>query len=83
MESIEKKKLWIEVVGWYGAVALVLAFTLTSFLILAPDSFWYQFLNLTGAIGIITVSLHKKNYQPFAVNVFWGIVALIALLKLL
>ncbi|MCX6717439.1 MAG: hypothetical protein NTU76_02070 [Candidatus Taylorbacteria bacterium] len=42
---------WVtETLGWYGVVAVVLAYALLSFKILNSDSLLFQGLNLTGAI---------------------------------
>ncbi len=81
MEKPPQKNIGIEIFGWYGAAAIIVAYGLSSFLILSPDSFWYQFLNLTGALGIVAVSFYKKTYQPGVLNSVWAIIALIALVK--
>lgn len=77
-----KQKL-IEVFGWYGTVAIVGAYALISFSIIQSNSLLYQILNLTGAIGIVVVSLSKKAYQPGVVNIIWTIIALVTILKIL
>lgn len=74
---------FIELIGWYGAVAIVLAYALVSFSILQPTSFIYQILNGTGAIGIVIVSFSKKAYQPGVLNVIWAVIALVAIAKIL
>ena len=71
-----------EIIGWYGAAAIVIAYILNSFSIIAANTLVYQMLNLTGAIGIIVISLMKKTYQPAAVNIIWAVVAVIALVKI-
>lgn len=77
------KKVFIEIFGWYGMVAIVLAYALVSFSLTVSDSIWYQLLNGTGAIGIVTVSLYKKAYQPGILNIIWALIALIAILNIL
>lgn len=72
----------VEIVGWYGAGAILLAYALVSFGTIGPTSFPYQFLNLTGAIGIVILSVVKKVYQPAALNIVWAVIALIAIVKL-
>ena len=69
------KNLYIELFGWYGAVAMLAAYALYSFGYFQPGSIWFQFLNLTGAIGIITVSVYKKAWQPALLNLAWAGVA--------
>ncbi|TAL20192.1 hypothetical protein EPN90_01500 [Patescibacteria group bacterium] len=75
-------KKFLEIFGWYGTVAIVGAYALVSFSIIQSDSALYQLLNLTGAIGIVAVSLVKKAYQPATLNIIWTVIAAIALIKL-
>ena len=42
----------------------------------------YQLLNLTGALGIIAETLGKKDMQPVVLNIVWGLVALVTLIRL-
>ncbi len=77
------RKIIIEILGWYGTVAIIGAYALSSFAIIKSDSLIYQMLNLTGALGIVGISLAKKAYQPSVLNIIWSIIALIAILKIL
>lgn len=72
-----------EIIGWYGTVAIVGAYGLSSFNIISSQSFLYQLFNVTGAIGIVIISLRKKTYQPAVLNIIWTIIGLIALIKIL
>jgi len=76
-------KLFVEVFGWYGMVAIVVTYALVSFSIMAPTSVWYQVLNGTGALGIVIVSFCKRAYQPGVLNVIWTLIAIAALLKII
>lgn len=76
------KKVLIEVSGWYGAIAIVIAYGLVSSHLLSPSGYVYQLLNLTGALGIIVISIAKKAVPPAVLNIFWALIALIALLHL-
>ncbi len=73
----------IVVWGWYGAFALLGAYALTTFKIIDPYSWTYQLLNLTGAAGIVAVSLYKKNYPPAILNAAWTAIALVTVIILL
>jgi len=75
-------KKFLEIFGWYGTVAIVGAYALVSFSIIQSNSALYQLLNLTGAIGIVAISLAKKAYQPATLNIIWAVIAAIALIKL-
>ena len=79
---MNKEKI-ISIIGWYGTVAIVGAYALTSFGFLSPENVWYQILNGTGAVGIVLVSYNKKAYQPAVLNLIWTIIALIAIVKIL
>lgn len=76
------KKFLIEAIGWYGAVAIVGAYALNSFGILAATDIGYQALNATGALGIVIHSFSKKDYQPGVLNLIWTIVAVVAIVKI-
>lgn len=54
-----KNKL-IVLFGWYGVFAIVLAYALLSFGVIDSTSLVYQILNITGALGIVIISFHKK-----------------------
>ena len=76
-------KSFIEWYGWYGTMAIVLAYALVSFAVIEPTNLWYQFLNGTGAIGIVTVSFYKNAYQPGVLNIIWAVIALIAIVRII
>jgi hypothetical protein len=72
-----------EAYGWYGAVVIVLAYILVSVRAIDAHGFWFHFLNATGAVGIVIVSLRKRNYQPVVINAFRAATGFGALLALL
>lgn len=72
-----------EIVGWYGTVAIIGAYALSSFNIISPQTIIYQLLNVTGAMGIVVVSFNKKVYQPAVLNIIWTIIGAVALLKII
>lgn len=72
----------IEAVGWYGMVAVVLAYALVSFAVLQASDLAYQLLNITGSIGLAVVSFKKKAYQPGVLNIVWTAIALAAVARI-
>ena len=72
----------IEIGGWYGVTAVLLAYMLVSFSIISSHSWTYQLLNFTGAIGVLIISYMKRAKQPALLNFVWAVIALIALIKL-
>jgi len=71
--------IFIEYIGWCGALAMMSAYGLYAFGILGAESIWYHLLNLFGAVGIVLVSFHKKAFQPAVLNIMWAGIALYAL----
>lgn len=78
-----RKDFISEFFGWYGVVAILAAYALLSFDVVESKSLIYQILNGTGALGIIFDAVKDKNYQPAVLNVFWLIIALIAIIRIL
>jgi len=80
---VMKPKIIDEIIGWWGAGAIVLAYALVSFDYLSVSTYLYQLLNGTGAVGIVYISFKKKAYQPGVLNIVWVIIAVIAIIRLL
>lgn len=75
-------KRWVEVIGWYGVCAILLAYILNSLNVISSSNIIYSFLNLTGALGISIDAWKQKNYQPVVLNLIWAFVAALTLVKL-
>ena len=75
-------KVLNETIGWYGTIAILLAYALVSFGVIDAHSLLYQILNITGAGGIAYVSFLKRAYQPAVLNVVWAIIAVVAIIGL-
>lgn len=71
----------VNALGWYGTVAILAAYGLTSFGVIEQNAL-YQLLNLTGALGVGLVCWRLKTWQPFWLEVVWGAVAIISLVRL-
>lgn len=78
-----KDTKFIESLGWCGAALLIIALALVSFKIVQSDSYTYIILNILGALGLVIISIVKKVRQTIVVNVIWGSIAVLALLKLI
>lgn len=77
------KETFINILGWYGALAIIVAYVLVSFSFIQANSLLFQILNGTGAIGIVIISLYKKAYQPAVLNIVWTLIALVAIISIL
>ncbi len=75
-------KKFVEIIGWYGVIAILLAYLLNSLNIINSSNIFYSLLNLTGALGIMVDAWRQKNYQPVVLNLVWALVAIITLTKL-
>ncbi|MCC6639454.1 hypothetical protein IT409_02765 [Candidatus Falkowbacteria bacterium] len=71
-----------EIIGWYGAVALICGYLLNSFGIVESNSLIYQLINITGSIGIALISYKKKTFQPMVLNLIWLLIGVLAILSL-
>ena len=71
--------LLIDVVGWIGVAALLLAYVLVSTKRIEGDSVPYQALNLLGAALLIVNSFYYGAYPSVGVNVVWIGIAIYAL----
>jgi len=79
----EKKNAGIEWLGWYGVIAVVLAYAAVSASLLSPQGFWYQFFNFTGSAAVAIQTWYRRDMQPFWLNLVWAIIALAALVPIL
>lgn len=72
-----------EILGWAGTITFVVAYYGISFGKLKADSLLYQWMNLLGAIAIAFSVFVKQAWPAFALEVVWGGIALVTLIRLL
>jgi hypothetical protein len=75
-------KIFIETIGWIGAVEVIIAYALTSNGTLPSDSATFQLLNLTGAIFLIANTWYNKAYPSMVINIVWTVIAIAALVNI-
>jgi hypothetical protein len=76
----KKPHLLAQIVGWYGAAAIISGFLLVSFEAIKPNTIFYQLLNLSGALGLLVLGIDRHVRQSVVVNLFWISIASIALI---
>lgn len=76
-------KILIEVLGWAGSFAVVIAYGLNSYQKLRSDSIVFYLLNLVGGIFLIVYSCYKAAYANTFINIVWVIIAVPALIKVI
>lgn len=77
------KNISYEILGWYGVLAVLIAYALSNFNVLKLDSLLYLMLNLTGSFAIAAEAFKKRDFQPVALNIVWLLVAGISLTRLI
>ena len=71
----------IQIVGWGGTFLIVFAYFLVSYKKVDGSSKIYQAMNLLGAIGVGVNVFHQQAWPAVALQVVWGIIAIVALIK--
>jgi hypothetical protein len=74
-------RLFIDLIGWSGAVLVVGAYLLNSFGRLSATDLRYQLMNLAGGLFFIVNTAFLKAYPSMVVNIIWVLIALMALLR--
>jgi hypothetical protein len=69
----------IKIIGWAGVVFILGAYILVSFSLISPKNIIYPLLNLFGSVGIIIEAGSKRDLQPVVINIFWMIIAVLAI----
>ena len=76
-------ELAIEVVGWAGAVLILLAYMLISADKLSGQSRLFQWMNIVGAAGIAINAWWHSAWPAVALDVAWMIIGGVALWQIL
>ncbi|MFZ5918347.1 MAG: CBU_0592 family membrane protein [Chloroflexota bacterium] len=76
------KNVLIDLIGWSGAVSVLLAYALVSTRKMEGDSFVYQLLNLAGSLLLIVNSSFYGAFPSVGVNVVWAGIAIYALTRI-
>lgn len=76
-------KLLIDILGWIGSIAVLIAYGLNSYQKLRSDSIVFYLLNIVGGILLIVYTVYKEAFANTFINVVWVIVAIPALLRVI
>ncbi|MBI4731529.1 MAG: hypothetical protein HY781_05270 [Chloroflexi bacterium] len=72
-------KVFIDLLGWIGAAAYLVAYTLVSTKKLAGDSPIFQGLNVLGGVLLVGNSAYYRVWPSVAVNAAWAGIAVFIL----
>lgn len=73
--------LVIDILGWFGAAALLIAYALISRGRFTGASVPYQVLNAVGSVGLIVNTVYYGAYPSTFVNVVWIAIAVYTLMR--
>ena len=74
-------ELFFDIVGWIGMILVLVPYILLS-LGKIKNGYTFQILNLLSAL-LMAIGLFPKNaWFSFALQVVWGLIAIIAIIKL-
>ena len=71
-----------DILGWIGMVLVLIAYALLS-LNKINNGKTYQILNLLASIFMAIGLLPKNAWFSFALQIIWGLIALIAIIKII
>jgi hypothetical protein len=70
----------INLIGWTGSAAVLLAYGLVSARRVQSDSVAYQVLNMVGSVCLLSNTIYWGAYPSSFVNIVWTGIALFALM---
>ncbi len=71
----------IEGFSWYGVLAILGAYAVTTLGIYPPSSYLVIFLNISGALAMLFDAWKDKNWQPVFLNIIWIALGLVAAIQ--
>jgi len=74
-------QLVIDIIGWIGAIALLLAYGAVSRGMVSGRSLSYQALNAFGSAGLLLNSTYYHAFPSTFVNVVWVGIAVVTMVK--
>jgi len=76
-------ELFVDILGWIGSVAVLMAYGLNSYQKLKSNSIIFYLLNIVGGVFLIVYTVYKEAYANTFINIVWVVVAIPALIKVL
>jgi hypothetical protein len=74
-------RLLVDIAGWAGAVALLLAYALVSLGHASGAGLRFQVLNLAGAVGLLVNGVYHGAWPSAGVNTVWLVIGVVAFLR--
>ena len=71
----------LEIIGWIGAIGLLVAFVFSSLGKLDNRGNLYHAINLLSAILLVVNAYYSEAYPFFIINIFWSLTSTYSLVK--
>jgi len=71
--------LIIDIIGWFGAIAILLAYAAVSRGIVLGTSFRYQLWNVIGSACLLVNAAYYRAFPSSFVNIVWIGIAIVSL----
>jgi hypothetical protein len=75
-------EFWIDILGWIGALLILLAYALISFKKIEGNSLGYQLLNIFGSVFLLVNTYYWGAIPSTLVNLIWTIIAVFAIFSI-
>ena len=75
-------KLTVDLIGWFAAGAVLVAYALVSTGRVRAASYTYQSLNFLGGLALAVNTFYYMAYPSTALNIVWALVAVYAIWQL-
>lgn len=72
-----------EIIGWVGTLLIIISYIGVCLNIINSNQLIYPIITFIGCICLNALAIHKKVYQPVAVNSIVGIFSLISIIRIL
>lgn len=74
-------QLLVEIIGWIGSAAILMAYGLNSYQKISSGSILFALLNLVGGGMLIVYSVYKEAFANTFINGVWVIIAMISMVR--
>ena len=76
-------ELHVDIIGWSGAILVLVAYAMVSSAKLTGDDLRYQILNLFGSIFLLINAFYHHALPSSVVNVIWIMIAIYMLVRIM
>ena len=82
MDNWDLKKISMEILGWFGAINLLIAYYLIQTKRVTLDHNLYLILNIVGAFCLMINTVYYRAYPSVVTNLVWFVIGTIVAINL-